>query len=54
MVTALTKLTNDKALASHMVHWSLKMAKFNLNIEHTAGIENSVAYAALTGRYESG
>lgn len=40
---ALTNLTNRNVLLSHMVKWRLKLAHYNLNIDHMAGKENAKA-----------
>ncbi|GFV23868.1 hypothetical protein TNCV_198611 [Trichonephila clavipes] len=48
---ALTRLTNGKNLSSRMIHWVLKISKFNIEWEH-AGTQNAVA-DVLSNSYES-
>lgn len=43
--SALTKLMNGKGLSSRKVCWSLKLAEYNVDIEHRAGKANVVTNA---------
>ncbi|GFV67261.1 retrovirus-related Pol polyprotein from transposon 17.6 [Trichonephila clavipes] len=40
---ALTKLTNGKNLSSRMIRWALKLSEFNIEWEHSPGVQNVVA-----------
>lgn len=48
----LTKLMNHKGLSSRMVHWRLKLAEYNVNIEHSADEENAVTDVSSYNQWE--
>ncbi|GFX91020.1 retrovirus-related Pol polyprotein from transposon 17.6 [Trichonephila clavipes] len=50
---ALTRLTHGKNLSNRLIRWALKLAEFNIELEHRPGTQNAVAHVLLRNPNES-